>query len=59
MDEYGTTVDDMFELDCNGECDVCCEFNCPSNCSLDPHYENQDALEMGFDPYMGCYSDDC
>ena len=22
-------------------------------------YEDQDALEMGFDPYMGCYSDDC
>ena len=22
-------------------------------------YEDQDALEIGFDPYMGCYSDDC
>ena len=22
-------------------------------------YEDQDSLEMGFDPYMGCYSDDC
>ena len=22
-------------------------------------YEDQDNLEMGFDPYMGCYSDDC
>ena len=23
------------------------------------YYEDQDALEMGFDPYMGSYSDDC
>ena len=22
-------------------------------------YDYQDQLEMGFDPYMGCYSDDC
>ena len=22
-------------------------------------YEDWDDLEMGFDPYMGCYSDDC
>ena len=21
--------------------------------------EDWDALELGFDPYMGCYSDDC
>ena len=25
----------------------------------DSWYEDQDALEMGFDPYLGCYSDDC
>ena len=25
----------------------------------DDYYENWDNLEMGFDPYMGCYSDDC
>lgn len=25
----------------------------------DDHYEDWDNLEMGFDPYMGCYSDDC
>ena len=25
----------------------------------DDFYENWDNLEMGFDPYMGCYSDDC
>ena len=25
----------------------------------DDYYEDWDSLEMGFDPYMGCYSDDC
>ena len=25
----------------------------------DDYYENWDNLECGFDPYMGCYSDDC
>lgn len=25
----------------------------------DDYYEDWDDLEMGFDPYMGCYSDDC
>ena len=25
----------------------------------DGYYEDWDNLEMGFDPYMGCYSDDC
>ena len=25
----------------------------------DDYYEDCDNLEMGFDPYMGCYSDDC
>ena len=25
----------------------------------DDYCENWDKLEMGFDPYMGCYSDDC
>lgn len=25
----------------------------------DDYYESWDNLEMGFDPYMGCYSDDC
>ena len=23
------------------------------------YYEDWDNIEMGFDPYMGCYSDDC
>lgn len=25
----------------------------------DDYYEDWDNLEIGFDPYMGCYSDDC
>ena len=25
----------------------------------DDYYEDWDNLEMGFNPYMGCYSDDC
>lgn len=25
----------------------------------DDYYEDWDNLEVGFDPYMGCYSDDC
>jgi hypothetical protein len=25
----------------------------------DDYYEDWDNLETGFDPYMGCYSDDC
>ena len=25
----------------------------------DYYYEDDDNLEMGFDPYMGCYTDDC
>lgn len=25
----------------------------------DDYYENDDDLECGFDPYMGCYTDDC
>ena len=32
------------------------------DCDEDPisdYYEDWDNLEMGFDPYMGCYSDDC
>ncbi len=23
------------------------------------YYEDWDSYEVGFDPYMGCYSDDC
>ena len=26
---------------------------------LSDYYEDWDNLECGFDPYMGCYSDDC
>ena len=27
--------------------------------SEDDYYEDWDNLEMGFDPYAGCYTDDC
>lgn len=26
---------------------------------FDDYYEDWDNLELGFDPYTGCYSDDC
>lgn len=32
------------------------------DCDEDPisdYYEDWDNLDMGFDPYMGCYTDDC
>lgn len=37
---------------------------CPMNCDNCPKaessFEPDDAdLEMGFDPYLGCYTDDC
>lgn len=25
----------------------------------DLYYEDDESLEVGFDPYLGCYSDDC
>lgn len=25
----------------------------------DDYYEDWDQYEMGFDPYLGCYTDDC
>lgn len=28
-------------------------------CEEDDYYEDDDALECGFDPYCGCYTDDC
>lgn len=27
--------------------------------AMDDYWEESSDLEMGFDPYMGCYSDDC
>ena len=39
---------DDFELDLYEE-----------NYPEDDYYEDWDNLECGFDPYMGCYSDDC
>lgn len=34
------------------------DYDC-DECPIDDYYEDWDNLEMGFDPYMGCYSDDC
>ena len=28
-------------------------------CEEDDYYEDDDNLESGFDPYCGCYTDDC
>lgn len=44
--------------------DICDGDFCPMNCDhcpkADRDYEPDDAdLEMGFDPYLGCYTDDC
>lgn len=38
-----------------------CEYHCGEDePEEDCDYEiEQDLLEMGFDPYMGCYTDDC
>ena len=30
---------------------------CP--CEVEEYYEDDDDLECGFDPYAGCYTDDC
>ena len=35
------------------------EFDPEDGSPEDDFYEDWDNLEMGFDPYMGCYSDDC
>lgn len=41
---------------------------CPGNCDICPkrdeaveaeYGEGDGDLEMGFDPYLGCYTDDC
>ena len=38
------------------DCD-CCNSSVGYDC--DDYYYDWDDYEMGFDPYMGCYSDDC
>lgn len=47
----------------NGECPFNAEYSndCEYWCGAEEpqdDYEDYD-LEIGFDPYMGCYSDDC
>ena len=45
--------------------DVCDGDFCPMNCDHCPKadeaegYDEPVDLEMGFDPYLGCYTDDC
>lgn len=44
----------------NAEYSRDCEYWCGQEEPEDyPEYEEYADLEMGFDPYMGCYSDDC
>lgn len=64
----GCTVQQAFpELDTNdrerlisGICPTCWDkmFSVPDDEEDDEDYDDCD-YEMGFDPYMGCYSDDC
>lgn len=46
--------------DCDGICPYDAESNstCEYWCGADEPEDYPD-LEMGFDPYMGCYSNDC
>lgn len=41
---------------CPGNCDYCAKRDAAENAVMEP---GDDDLEMGFDPYMGCYTDDC
>ena len=48
-EDFDRIVNDIFaEVDAFEDEDDDCEY-----------YEDDDCLECGFDPYMGCYSDDC
>ena len=48
--------------------DICDGDYCPMNCDICPKKDaaetaamepDDSSLEMGFDPYLGCYTDDC
>lgn len=48
--------------------DICDGDYCPMNCDRCPKVDqiikknegpDDSSLEMGFDPYQGCYTDDC
>lgn len=41
---------------CPNNCDICAKREARENEVLEP---DADDLEMGFDPYQGCYTDDC
>lgn len=44
--------------------EYCDGHECPRDCEVCPWREenrgwDDDNLELGFDPYLGCYTDDC
>lgn len=49
--------------DLDGICPYAAEYNCDCEywCGADEpeDYPEEYDCEMGFDPYMGCYTDDC
>lgn len=66
--QFGATVQRAFpNLDANtrerlvsGICPTCWDkmFSVPDDDEDDENYDDCD-YEMGFDPYLGCFSDDC
>ena len=64
-----TEVDDEPKFSCmhcghyyiaDGEEHPRCQFEGDvAPCEEEDYYEDDDDLECGFDPYMGCYTDDC
>ena len=63
-DDYADAVDEAGEEDdagweddeCNGICDLCPYGDECADAHLSGPSFNED---MGFDPYLGCYTDDC
>ena len=50
---------DMYEYEDNYWDDFDASMPDPEDYPESDYYEDWDHIEMGFDPYMGCYSDDC
>ena len=49
-----------YDAQYNHNCEWWCGAEEPEDLPKDDDFEESDFdLEMGFDPYMGCYSDDC
>lgn len=49
---------DFGECPYNAEYSYSCEYWCGAD-EPEEYYEEPWDLDMGFDPYMGCYTDDC